>query len=123
MLSVIEHGLATHDHVLHAFRALHPARRAARAVARDLVLRDVDPIQIEDHEVGHHALAHEAAVIQAHDARGLEGVAANRVLEGEELPLAHPLAEHVARLAGGAEVRVEMRAGVGLRRMAWPVFT
>ena len=33
---------------------------------------------------------------------------------GEELPLPHPLTQHVARLAGGTEIRVQMGARVGL---------
>src|SRR5436189_74894 len=60
--------------------------------------------------------AHGATVVEAHDARRLEGEATDRVLEREELPLAHPLPQHVARLTSGAEVRVEVRAGIGLGR-------
>src|SRR5207245_2184409 len=89
-------------------------RRPVRAVARDLVLLHADAGEVENHEVGHHALAHEAAVGQAHDAGRLEGEAPDGILERQELALAHPLAQHVARLARGAEVGVEVGAGVRL---------
>src|ERR1700730_1661914 len=62
VLAMMEDGLAAHDHMLDALGSLHAARRAARPVARDLVLLDVDPGEIEDHEVGHHALPHETSV-------------------------------------------------------------
>ena len=49
MLAVLEDRLASDDDVLDALRALNAARRAAWTVVRDLVLRDVDPGEIEDH--------------------------------------------------------------------------
>ena len=102
--------------MVYAVGALDATRRPVRAVARDLVLLHADAGEVENHEVGHHALAHEAAVGQAHDAGRLEGEAPDGVLERQELALAHPLAQHVARLARGAEVGVEVGAGVRLRR-------
>src|SRR5262249_59085487 len=96
VLAMVEDRLAPDDDVLDALRALNAARRTARTIVRDLVLRDVDAAEIEDPEVGGHAFPHEAPIAEAHDARRLEGEATDRVLEREELPLAHPLAEHVA---------------------------
>src|SRR5262245_14250741 len=71
VLAVVEHGLAAHHHVVHALGALHPARGAVRAVAGDLVFLHPDRGQVEDHEVCHHALAHQAPIGETHDARGL----------------------------------------------------
>src|SRR5215470_18650430 len=84
VLAMIEDGLAAHDDVLDALGPLHAAWRAARPIARDLVFLDVDPGEIEDHEVGHHALPHETPVVEAHDARRLEREAADGVLQREE---------------------------------------
>src|SRR5438034_9835584 len=115
MLAVVQNELAADHDVVDAGRALDTPRRAVRAVAGDLVLLHAELPEVEDHEVRHHALAHEPSIVETYDARGLEGEPADRVFQREVLPVAHPLAEHVGRLARGAEVRVEMRAGVRLR--------
>jgi len=45
---VVEDGLAADDHVVNALGALHAARRAAGAVARDLVLLHADAREVEE---------------------------------------------------------------------------
>jgi len=112
--AVVQHDLPVDDDVVHAFGALYAPGGAGRSVVGDLVLPDPDARQIEDHEIGGHALPQEASVMETHDAGGLEGQPADGVFEGQELTLAHPLTEDVTRLAGGAEIRVEVGAGVGL---------
>src|ERR671919_917523 len=79
VVAVLEHHLATDDHVVHAVGALHAPRRAAGTVARDLVLAHPDVGEVEDHEVGRQPLADQAAITQTHDPRRLEGVAPDRV--------------------------------------------
>ena len=114
MLAMVQHDLAADDHVVHAVRTLHAPRRARGSVARDLVLAHPDRGGVEDHEVRRHAGPDEATIGEPHDPRRLEGVAANRVLERQQLPLAHPLGQHPAGLARSAEVRVQVRTGVRL---------
>src|SRR5262245_35300333 len=116
VLAVVHHHLAADDHLVHAVRALHPPRRSVGPIVRDLVLDHADAREIEDHEIGRHALPDEAAVTQTHDARGLEREATNGVFQRQELTLPHPFGEDVARLARRAGIRVQVRAGVGLRR-------
>src|SRR5262249_47978832 len=116
VLAMVHHPLTADDDMVDALPALAAAGGPIRAVPADPLLLAPPAGGIQDHEAGHHALAHEAAVAQAHDAGRLEGEAPDGVFEGQELALADPLAQHVARLARGAEVRVEVGAGIGLRR-------
>src|SRR5438093_2852762 len=95
VLAVLQHHLAADDDVVHAFGALDPTRRAGRSVVGDLVLLDADRREVEHHEVARQSLADHSAVVQAHDAGGLERVPTDRVLEREQLAIAHPLAQHV----------------------------
>src|SRR5437867_8134829 len=114
VLALLQHDLAPDDDVMHAFRALHAPGRAGRSVVSHLVLLDADGREIEHHEVGRQAFADQPTIAQPQDARGLEGEPPDGVFERQELAVADPLAQDVARLAGGAEVRVEMRPGVRL---------
>src|SRR5262245_62958904 len=75
VLAVIHHHLAAHDHVVHALRGLHPARRAVGPVVRDLVLGHADAREVEHHAVDRHALRHETEVAPGHPAGGLQGAA------------------------------------------------
>src|SRR5260370_10503512 len=109
VLAVVQHDLAADDDVLDALRALHPPRRAVRPVVGDLVLSHADAREIEDHEVRRQPLAHQAAIVQTHDAGGLERVPADGVLEAQEPTLADPLPEDIARLAGGGVSPVPSR--------------
>src|SRR3989442_13383139 len=98
------------------FRSLHPPGHPGGAVVRDLVLLHPDAREVEDHEVGRQALPHQTAVTETHDAGRLEGQPADGVLEGQEVPFPDPVREDVTGLTRGAEIRVEVRAGVRLGR-------
>src|SRR5262249_57641006 len=89
--AVLEHDLAAHDDVRHAIGALHATRCTGRAVVRDLVLPDADRCEVEHHQVGGQSFADHAAVAETHDAGRLEGVAADRVFEREQLTIPDPL--------------------------------
>jgi len=56
---------------------------------------------------------------------GLEGRSyrTGSLLERQQLAVAAPTAQHVARLAGGAEVGVQVRPGSTAWASAWPLFT
>ena len=69
-----------------------------------------DGVGVEDHEVGGHALADQAAVGEAPVAGGHERQHAHRLLEGERLLGAHPVAQQV-----GLERRVHQLGDVGAR--------
>jgi hypothetical protein len=112
---MVEDHLAIHDDSVDAFGPLHPPWRAGWPIVPDFVLSHANTGQIEEHEVRRQTLAYEAAVAQAHEASRLEGETAHGIFEAEELPLPHPLAQHVRRLASGAEIGVEMRPGIRLR--------
>src|SRR5438093_7708822 len=115
VLPVVEDDLAADDDPVDAVRPLDAPRTAARPVVRHLVLLHPEAREVEDHQVRDQALAHQAAIVEPHDPRRLEGEPADGVLESKELPLPPPLGKDVGGLARGAEVRVEVRARVRLR--------
>src|SRR5262249_31546946 len=110
VFALLQYHLPADADVVHALGALPPARRGGRTVVRDLVLLDANRREVEHHEVGRQPLTDHPAIAQPQNASGLEGEAANRVLERHQLAVAYPLTQDIARLAGGAEVGVQMGA-------------
>jgi hypothetical protein len=70
---MVQHHLAIDDNVVDPFRTLHPPWRPRWTVVPDLIIRDPDAGEVEDHEVRRQPFPDEATIAQAHDAGGLEG--------------------------------------------------
>ena len=70
---LIRHHLAIDHDVVHPFRALDPPRCPCWPIVPDLIIRDTDTGEVEDHEVCRQPFPDEATIVQAHDAGGLEG--------------------------------------------------
>ena len=114
VLTVAQQHLAADDGGGDAPRALHEAAGAGRQVVGDLRHLGRNRVGIEDDEVGHEALAHEAAVGEAPVRGRHQREHAHRVLQREDLPLAHPVAQQM-RLQRGVDDLRDVRAGVGER--------
>jgi hypothetical protein len=70
---MVQHHLAIDYDVVHSFRALDPPRGPRWPIVPDLIIRDADAGEVEDHEVCRQPFPDEATIAQAHDTGGLEG--------------------------------------------------
>ena len=99
MLPILQHLLAVDEHVHHAARVLH----------RLLVGRVcADGLRVEHHHVRERAPAEGAAVGEAEVLGGEGGQAADGLGEGDDMVLAHELAEEIGEVAVGAGVRARL---------------
>src|SRR5260221_3630138 len=67
--SIIDDGLAVHQHAHDALGPDLPARLAAGHVAHQLLLAEADPGRVEQHDIGMVAAREEPAVLDAADHR------------------------------------------------------
>jgi hypothetical protein len=70
---MVQHHLAIDHDVVHPFSTLDPPRCPRWPIVPDLIIRDTDAGEVEDHEVCRQSFPDEATIAQAHDAGGLEG--------------------------------------------------
>ena len=96
----------------HAVALLLQPLGAGRQVAHDLGHARADRVGIEHDDVGRHALAQQAAIVEAELGGGVAGDHLHRLLEREGLLLAHPVAEQM-RLQRAVHDLRDVGAGVG----------
>src|SRR5262245_722009 len=98
--ALLDHDRAVYNRVADATGALDVAGLAGWEVVDHLLRADIDGRRVEDHQVGVGAQADLAAVAQPIERGGQTGEAADRAFEGQNLPLADPVAQAIGALAG-----------------------
>src|SRR6185437_13848019 len=89
---------------VYAGRRFLEAPAAGREVVDDVFGERLYRVGVEDGDVGDHAGAQEAAVVEAEGRGRVEGQAPHRVFEAHDLLFTHPLAEEPGREAVAAVV-------------------
>ena len=95
MLVFTQDHLAVDDRSQKAGGFLFEPPRARGQIVGQLRHHRPDRFRVEDHDVRGHPLAQQAASVQPPLRSRHKGELPNRVFEGEGLPLAHPMAQHM----------------------------